>query len=49
MKAIGRIFSRFNAAIENAKRQNVATMNPEKRPEYDYCYLSFLLHIKTNP
>ncbi len=34
MKAIGKLMTRFNEAIAVAKRQNVAIMNPEKRPEY---------------
>ena len=38
MKAISRIFARLTTAIEVAKRQNVAAMNPEKRPEYFPCH-----------
>ena len=41
MKAVGKIMARFKAAVETAKRQNVATMNLEKRPEYECLFLCF--------
>jgi len=34
MKVLGRLANKFRAAVERAKQQNVAVMNPEKREEY---------------